>query len=63
MQVVHGLLGKDGRRSRLQSEVNEALLWLAFLTKAGNLLKAERIHRGLASPDITETRALLREAA
>jgi hypothetical protein len=63
VQVMQGLLGKDGRRSRLQSEVNEALLWLAYLTKAGNLLAAERIHRGLASPDIAEALALLREAA
>lgn len=52
LQVAYNLLGKDGNRSRLQKNVNQALLWLALLTKAGHLLTAERIQRGIISGEI-----------
>ena len=57
VEVAHKLLGKDGARTRLLSkDANEALLWLALLTKAQALLIAELIHRGLASGDLLEER-------
>jgi hypothetical protein len=62
LQVAHKLLGKDGTRSRLRKNVNEALLWLALLTKAGHLLTAERIHRGLISPEALDDPVLLEAA-
>jgi hypothetical protein len=61
---VHGsMLGKDGTRSRLKKDVSHALLWLALLTKAGDLLTAERIHRGLLSPDFADEPVRLPAAA
>jgi hypothetical protein len=55
LQVANKLLGKDGSRSRLlRREVNEALLWLAILTQAGDILNTELIHRGLARPDLID---------
>jgi hypothetical protein len=61
--VAHKLLGKDGARSHLQKDVNQALVWLALLTKAGAVLTAERIHRGLLSPDFAEEQLRLPVAA
>jgi hypothetical protein len=64
LEVAHKLLGKDGARSRLlDKDVNEALVWLALLTKAGALLAAELIHRGLVSADLIDERLGLTAAA
>jgi hypothetical protein len=62
IEVGHKLLGKDGARTP-NKDVNEALIWLALLTKAGALLTAERIHRGLASSDLLDERLGLTAAA
>ena len=64
LEVAHKLLGKDGARTRLlNKDVNEALLWLAVLTKAQALLTAELIHRGLTSGELLGQRSGLQAAA
>jgi hypothetical protein len=57
LEVATKLLGTDGARTRMLSkDVNEALIWLALLTKSGMILTAELTQRGLASPDLLDAR-------
>ncbi|MGE5272566.1 MAG: hypothetical protein ACM3QU_02180 [Verrucomicrobiota bacterium] len=71
---THAVLWQNGRRlhrtrgsarcqqERVNPNVNEALLWLALLTRAGMLLTAELIHRGLVPHDLLDEQLRLKAA-